>query len=181
MRMKIEAIIKSREEDLNNFWSEYQTIIDDYAKRTENCYSEYMELKEIDDENAIVISNNIHSIEHSTDQLSRAKAYYEKLTEESNFKIEYLKNYRDDLKSKLSKSKQNIEQFIKQSAEQFKVMSVASHTALKALEKVYKKCEYIKQMASVCGTLWSDGDEKRLAIMDRNSCNLVRFTFIETI
>lgn len=167
MRMKVEGIIKSREEEVTIFWSEYQTIIDDYAKRTENCYSEYIELKEIDDENAIVISSNHHSIDHSTEQLTKAKTYYEKLSEETNFKIDYLRNYRDELKEKLTKSKQNVEQFIRQSADQFKVMSVASHAAIKYLERIFKKCEYIKQMAMLCGSLLTDNDERRLLVKDR--------------
>ncbi|KAL5280408.1 CCDC65 family protein [Megaselia abdita] len=167
MRMKVEGIIKSREEELNNFWSEYQTIIDDYAKRTENCYSEYIELKEIDDENAIVISSNVHAIENSTEQLAKAKNYYEKLCDQTNFKIDYLQTYRDELKEKLTKSKQNVEHFIRQSGEQFKVMSVASHAAIKFLERIYKKLEYIKQVAMVCGSLMTDNDEKRMLLMDR--------------
>lgn len=167
MRMKIEGTIKSREEEVNKFWSEYQTIIDDYAKRTENCYSEYIELKEIDDENATIISANLQSIEHATAQLAKAKAYHEKLCEESTFKIDYLLSYRDELKAKLTKSKQNIEQFIRTSDDQFKVMSVASHAAIKFLERTYKKCENIRQMSKVCETLLTDNDEKRLLIMDK--------------
>lgn len=167
MRMKVEGIIKSREEEVNNFWSEYQTIIDDYAKRTENCYSEYIELKEIDDENAIIITSNLHSIEHATEQLTKAKGYYEKLCDESNFKMDYLRSYRDELKEKLTKSKHNIEQFIRKSADQFKVMSVASHAAIKFLERTFKKCEYIKHMAMVCASLLTDNDGKRLLVIDK--------------
>lgn len=131
MQLYIENITKSGEEKLERLWQEYQDVLAGYMRHTESFYSEYMDLKERDQESANIIRDHYHQIERASDQLAHLKLVYADSLENNEVKVIYFVKLRDDLQQRLSESKANFESELKTDEQRFKLMSVVSYNVLK--------------------------------------------------
>ncbi|XP_039956989.1 dynein regulatory complex subunit 2 [Bactrocera tryoni] len=150
MQLYIENITKSGEEKLERLWQEYQDVLAGYMRHTESFYSEYMDLKERDQESANTIRDHYHQIERASDQLAHLKLVYADTLENNEVKVVYFVKLRDDLQQRLSESKANFESEMKADEERFKLMSVVSYNVLKHLKGIAAEGETLLQLALVC-------------------------------
>ncbi|XP_011177873.2 dynein regulatory complex subunit 2 [Zeugodacus cucurbitae] len=150
MQLYIENITKSGEEKLERLWQEYQDVLAGYMRHTESFYSEYMDLKERDQESANIIRDHYHQIERASDQLAHLKLVYADTLENNEGKVVYFVKLRDDLQQRLSESKANFESELKADEERFKLMSVVSYNVLKHLKGIAAEGETLLQLALVC-------------------------------
>lgn len=131
MTLELEEITKSREAILENLWQEFQNVLNGYVQRTEGFYSEYMDLKDRDDESTTIMRENCLEIERLSDQLAHLKLLDADATEKWDFKVNQLTKLRNELTEQLANRKKQVEQEIHDDEQRIKFVSVDSYKILK--------------------------------------------------
>lgn len=130
MQLRLEQITGGGESKLEALWEEYQSVLAGYGKHLEGFYSEYVDLKQRDDEAAQQISQQGYEIEHLIEQLANLRL----LSEEQQFKQQSQLNHRQSIKQQLTQQMQELRQYVDKELEQehklFKIMSVESYNAI---------------------------------------------------
>ncbi|XP_036332675.1 dynein regulatory complex subunit 2 [Rhagoletis pomonella] len=150
MQLYIENITQSGETKLERLWQEYQDVLSGYMQHTESFYTEYIDLKERDEESTNLIRDHCYEIERASDQLAHLKLVYADTVDGNEVKTIYFVKIRDDLQHRLEKSKADFETEQKADEERFKLMSVVSYNTLKHLKSIAAEGETLLQLAFIC-------------------------------
>ncbi|XP_053963353.1 dynein regulatory complex subunit 2 [Anastrepha ludens] len=150
MQLYIENVTQSGETKLERLWQEYQDVLAGYMQHTESFYTEYMDLKERDEESTNLIRDHCHEIERASDQLAHLKIVYADTADQNDTKTVYFIKMRDDLQRRMTESKAEFESEQKADEERFKLISVVSYNTLKQLKSIAAEGETLLQLAFVC-------------------------------
>lgn len=130
MQLRLEQITGSGESKLEGLWEDYQSVLAGYGKHLEGFYSEYVDLKQRDDEAAQLISQQSYEIENLIEQLTNLRL----LSEEEQFKQQAQLEHRQSIKQQLTQRMQELREYVDKDVEQdhkrFKLMSVESYNAI---------------------------------------------------
>lgn len=130
MQLRLEQITGSGESKLEGLWEDYQSVLAGYGKHLEGFYSEYVDLKQRDDEAAQLISQQSYEIENLIEQLTNLRL----LSEEEQFKQQAQLEHRQSIKQQLTQRMQELREYVDKEVEQdhkrFKLMSVESYNAI---------------------------------------------------
>lgn len=131
MTIKLEAITRSRENQIEHLWRQYQQVLDDYVHYTDSFNAEYNNLRERDEYNTKLIRKHCSEIIRATDMISELKIEAENTMEEHEFRVNYLENNRNRLNEQYVALKRALEGALRKDHGTFKHMVVASEEVLR--------------------------------------------------
>ncbi|XP_017958424.1 dynein regulatory complex subunit 2 [Drosophila navojoa] len=153
MQLKLEKITGRGEGKLEALWQEYQSVLADYGKHIEGFYSEYVDLKQRDEESAQQISQQNYEIEYLTEQLCNLRL----LAEEQQIKQQAQLHQRQNIKEELTDRLRELRSYVEKEAEEqhrlFKQMTVESYEAIQTLKAHLSKVETLSQLSRICSKM----------------------------
>lgn len=129
MILKLQTITNDREQQMEKLWKEFQDILNDYLHQTEEYHTEYIELRQRDDEDTKVIRLHYNEVVRATEQIGFLKLDLESLREEQCLHIEELMKYKKLLHEKQKKIKLEMDEGLLKDKNNLRHMVVCSHNA----------------------------------------------------
>lgn len=126
----MEEIQLTRENEMKQLWSDFQNILSSYLERTNDIHNEYLEMKQHDDEESIVIQHYYSEIDRCNNTILDYKNDLEIIRDEQNHKMNNLLAQRNKLHDKYMKLKANIVIQLKTDKQMIRNMAVASNATL---------------------------------------------------
>lgn len=105
MILKLQEITKDREDKMNSLWSEFQQVLRNYSERTEEKYTEYVEMRERDNADTKEIHQHYLEIARATRDISLLKSILEAQSNEHQIHVAQLNQYQALLKNKQKRMK----------------------------------------------------------------------------
>lgn len=105
MMLKLQNVVKDREEKMNALWTEFQLNLSNYSEKTGEKYTEYVELRERDNADTKEIHQHYLDISRATRDIALLKEVFETQTHDHQAHINQLKEYRKLLMEKQRKMK----------------------------------------------------------------------------
>lgn len=134
MQLKLEKITSRGEGKLEALWQEYQSVLADYGKHIEGFYSEYVDLKQRDEESAQQISQQSYEIEHLIDQLCNLRLLAEEQQIKQQAQLHQRQNIKQELTDRLRELRSYVEKEVEEQHRLFKEMTVESYEAIQVGE-----------------------------------------------
>ncbi|KAH8309632.1 hypothetical protein KR059_012596 [Drosophila kikkawai] len=153
MQLQLEQITSRGEARLEKLWQEYQTVLAGYCQHIEGFYSEYVDLKQRDEEAALQISQQTHEIEHLVDQLANLRLVSEEFYNKQQGQVEQRQSIKQQLTERLRELRTCVEDEMARDHQSFKLMSVESYNALELLQETVGKGEILIQLSAVCAKM----------------------------
>jgi len=153
MQLQLEQITSRGEARLEKLWQEYQGVLAGYCQHIEGFYSEYVDLKQRDEEAALQISQQTHEIEHLVDQLTNLRLVSEEFYIKQQGQLEQRQAIKQQLTERLRELRTCVEQEVARDHQLFKLMSVESYHALEFLQETVAKGETLAQLSAVCAKM----------------------------
>ncbi|KAH8253479.1 hypothetical protein KR032_005673 [Drosophila birchii] len=153
MQLQLEQITSRGEARLEKLWQEYQTVLAGYCQHIEGFYSEYVDLKQRDEEAALQISQQTHEIEHLVDQLANLRLVSEEFYVKQQGQVEQRQSIKQQLTERLRELRTCVEDEVARDHQSFKLMSVESYNALELLQETVGKGEILIQLSAVCAKM----------------------------
>lgn len=108
MLLRLDAMTKQREDQMNRLWQTLQYLLRDYSTRTEEKYGEYVELRERDNADTKQIRQNYMEIARVTGEIGQLKATLEAGNFEHKIHMDQLGDYKKLLQAKQTTLKRNM-------------------------------------------------------------------------
>ncbi|KAH8284801.1 hypothetical protein KR054_001230 [Drosophila jambulina] len=153
MQLQLEQITSRGEARLEKLWQEYQSVLAGYCQHIEGFYSEYVDLKQRDEEAALQISQQTHEIEHLVDQLANLRLVSEEFYVKQQGQVEQRQSIKQQLTERLRELRTCVEDEVARDHQSFKLMSVESYNALELLQETVAKGEILIQLSTVCAKM----------------------------
>ncbi|XP_017024396.1 dynein regulatory complex subunit 2 [Drosophila kikkawai] len=153
MQLQLEQITSRGEARLEKLWQEYQSVLAGYCQHIEGFYSEYVDLKQRDEEAALQISQQTHEIEHLVDQLANLRLVSEEFYNKQQGQVEQRQSIKQQLTERLQELRTCVEDEMARDHQSFKLMSVESYNALEFLQETVGKGEILIQLSAVCAKM----------------------------
>ncbi|XP_017004315.2 dynein regulatory complex subunit 2 [Drosophila takahashii] len=153
MQLQLEQITSRGEAKLEKLWQEYQGVLAGYCQHIEGFYSEYVDLKQRDEEAAFQISQQTHEIEHLVDQLANLRLVSEEFYVKQQGQLDQRQAIKQQLTERLRELRTCVEQEVSRDHQAFKLMSVESYNALESLQETVGKGETLVQLSAVCAKM----------------------------
>ncbi|KAH8402345.1 hypothetical protein KR009_011509 [Drosophila setifemur] len=153
MQLQLEQITSRGEAKLEKLWQEYQSVLAGYCQHIEGFYSEYVDLKQRDEEAALQISQQTHEIEHLVDQLANLRLVSEEFYIKQQGQLEQRQAIKQQLTERLRELRTCVEDEVSKDHYSFKLLSVESYNALEKLKEIAGKGETLVQLSTVCGKM----------------------------
>lgn len=161
MILKLEEITKEREAYMERLWNEFQSILNQYLRSTEDYRNEYMDLRQRDSSDTKYIQNHYLEVARATEIISDLKHRYATLKDEHEFNIQQLEKYRKELHKRSDNLKQELTIGLNTDKTKLKQLVLFSSRVLKKLETFDKRGKHIMQIANFCAKYESDRDDHR--------------------
>lgn len=161
MILKLEEITKERETYMERLWNEFQTILTNYLRNTEDYRSDYVDLRQRDNSDTKYIENHYLEVARATDIIADLKQRYANLKEEHEFNVEQLTKYRKELHDRSENLKYELEVGLSMDKTKLKQLVLISHDIMKGLEGSHKRGSHILQIAHFCSKYESDREDMR--------------------
>lgn len=162
MILKLEEITKEREVYMERLWSEFQAILNEYLRSTEDYRNEYMELRQRDSTDTKYIQNHYLEVARATEIIGDLKQRYTMIKDEHEFNIQQLEKYRNELHTRSENLKQELNIGLNTDKTKLKQLVLYSSRVLKKLEALDKRGKHIMQIANFCAKYESDRDDNRM-------------------
>ncbi|KAL7736073.1 hypothetical protein ACLKA6_003810 [Drosophila palustris] len=153
MQLKLEQITGKGESKLETLWEEYQTVLANYGQHIEGFYSEYVDLKQRDEESAQLISQQSYEIEHLIEQLSNLRLLAEEQQTKQQAQLEHRQSIKQQLTDRFRELRECVDLELETQHKLFKQMSVESHEVIEALKGILSKGETLMQLARICSKM----------------------------
>ena len=148
MILKLETITKEREMHMEKLWREFQNVLNSYLKYTEEYRDEYIDLRNRDAEDTRSIQDhyngtNLHDtsffkyfifylyfqifiseVSKLTERIAELKSQLINVKDEQDFNINQLIKHRNDLKLKMDKIKEDMENGLVDDKEKLKHLAL---------------------------------------------------------
>lgn len=161
MILKLEEITKEREAYMERLWNEFQSILNEYLRSTEDYRNEYMELRQRDSTDTKYIQNHYLEVARATELIADLKQRYSILKDETEFNGQQLVKYRNELHTRSSNLKQELGIGLNTDKIKLKQLVLYSTRVLKKLEALDKRGKHIMQIANFTNKFESDRDDSR--------------------
>lgn len=109
MILKMETITQQRESQMNELWQEMQTVLRTYLSQTEEKMSEYIMLRDRDDENTAIIRHHYIEIEKSANTIAELKERMENIRTTHKMHMGQLLKYKHLLMEKQNRMKTDMD------------------------------------------------------------------------
>lgn len=126
MLLNLETLTEQRENEMTDLWKKFQSILTHYSEETNEKYSEYVLLRERDNEDTKQIRQHYIDIAEATNTIADLKNLYETNQIEQKIRMDQLSKYEKLLQEKYKKLKINMENGIKLDKEQMRLLVVCS-------------------------------------------------------
>ncbi|XP_034477388.1 dynein regulatory complex subunit 2 [Drosophila innubila] len=153
MHLKLEQITGQGEAKLETLWEEYQSVLAGYGKHIEGFYSEYVDLKQRDEESAQLISQQSYEIDHLIEQLSNLRLLSEEQQIKQQAQLEHRQSIKQQLTDRFRELRTCVDQELENQHKLFKQMSVESHEVIETLKGILAKGETLSQLARICSKM----------------------------
>lgn len=150
MIFNLEIITEQREKQMTDLWKEFQSILADYSEQTNEKYSEYLVLRERDNEDTKQIRQHYIDIAEATNTIADLRNLYETNQIEQTIRMDQLSKYEKLLQEKYKKLKMNMENGLKLDKQQMHLLVVCSTETIKVGFFWFKVLENIK----ICGLFY---------------------------
>ncbi|CRL03083.1 CLUMA_CG016481, isoform A [Clunio marinus] len=149
MILKLETITKEREAKMECLWKEFQNVLSSYLKYTEEYRDEYIDLRNRDAEDTRSIQDHYNEVSKLTEKIAELKLQLTNVKDEQDFNINQLIKHRNDLKLKMDKIKEDMENRLIDDKEKLKFLALMG-------SKTYKKGKTIIQLMQLCENMEMD-------------------------
>jgi DNA-binding protein H-NS len=158
MILKLETITKEREMQMEKLWKEFQNVLNSYLKYTEEYRDEYIDLRNRDAEDTRSIQDHyngareekfiwlyftlltnkkfISEVSKLTERITELKSQLINVKDEQDFNINQLIKHRNDLKLKMDRIKEDMENGLVDDKEKLKFLALMG-------SRVYKVCFFV--------------------------------------
>uniref|UniRef100_B4MQB9 Dynein regulatory complex subunit 2 n=1 Tax=Drosophila willistoni TaxID=7260 RepID=B4MQB9_DROWI len=153
MQLQLEQITSRGEAKLEKLWQEYQTVLAGYCKHIEGFYSEYVDLKQRDEESAVQIRQQSYDIEHLINQLANLRLVSEDFYQKQQSQVEQRQLIKQQLTERLRELRSCVDMESGNDHQKFKMMSVESYDAIEKLKEHVAKGEILMQLSQVCNKM----------------------------
>ncbi|XP_034653076.1 dynein regulatory complex subunit 2 [Drosophila subobscura] len=153
MQLQLEQITSRGEAKLERLWQDYQSVLAGYCQHIEGFYSEYVDLKQRDEEAALQISQQTYDIEHLIDQLANLRLVSEEFQVKQQAQLEQRQAIKQQLTERLRELRTCVEQEVARDHQTFKLMSVESYNALETLQGIVSHGDTLVQLSAVCAKM----------------------------
>ncbi|XP_068144431.1 dynein regulatory complex subunit 2 [Drosophila tropicalis] len=153
MQLQLEQITSRGEAKLEKLWQEYQTVLAGYCKHIEGFYSEYVDLKQRDEESAVQIRQQSYDIEHLINQLANLRLVSEDFYQKQQSQVEQRQLIKQQLTERLRELRSCVDTESGNDHQKFKLMSVESYDAIEKLKEHVAKGEILMQLSQVCNKM----------------------------
>lgn len=133
MILKLETITQQRESHMNDLWHEMQTILKNYLECTEEKMSEYILLRDRDNENTEIIRQHYIEIERAAWTINDLKQKMDTTRTTHKIHLEQLLKYKQLLVDKQNRMKADMEAGLKLDKERMKQLVVCCTDAQKVI------------------------------------------------
>lgn len=150
MIFKLETITKEREMHMERLWREFQKVLSSYLLYTENYRDEYIDLRNRDAEDTRSIQDHYNGCENAlekiefplnphkfsevsklTERIAELKSQLMNVKDEQDFNINQLIKHRNDLKLKMDRIKEDMENGLVDDKEKLKVLALTGSEVYK--------------------------------------------------
>lgn len=131
MILNLEIITEQRENRMTDLWRDFQTILTDYSEQTNEKYSEYVLLRERDNEDTKQIREHYIDIAVATNTIADLRNSYETNQIEHKIRMDQLLKYEKLLQRKYQHLKLNMENGLKLDKEQMRLLVVCGTDTIK--------------------------------------------------
>lgn len=125
--LNLQSITHEREQKMDQLWKEFQTVLNEYLQQTEEFHSEYVDLRQKDDEDTKIIRFHYSEVVRATDLISDLKFDLDAYRQEHRIHINELQKYKNLLQAKQASIKVEMEDGLKKDKENMRFMVVCSH------------------------------------------------------
>lgn len=159
MLLSLQTLTHNREQEMDQLWKEFQSVLAEYLQRTEEFHNEYVDLRQKDDDDTKIIRFHYGEVERATTLIADLKFGLTTYRDENRLHVDELKRYKKLLLAKQLSLKQNMELGVRKDKENMRHMVVGSHAATTALKAWVKKGETILQIGSICRKLETEREK----------------------
>ncbi|XP_055619278.1 dynein regulatory complex subunit 2 [Toxorhynchites rutilus septentrionalis] len=150
MILKLEMITKERERHMEKLWKEFQRVLNDYLRNTEEHRNEYSKLRDQDACDTRLIQEHYVEVARLTELIGNLRLKLVTIREEHEFNMKQLQKTKMELQERMRNIKQEMEIGLRMDEERLKQLAVCSNGALKYLQNLLKRGNSILQIANFC-------------------------------
>lgn len=92
--LKLDMITQDRELKMEDLWKQFQDVLNDYLRHTEEFHNEYVELRQKDDEDTRIIRIHYAEVAKCTDLIADMKFNLDTYRTDQRLQINELKKYK---------------------------------------------------------------------------------------
>ncbi|CAO1325098.1 unnamed protein product [Diamesa hyperborea] len=156
MILKLETITKEREMHMEKLWKEFQCVLNSYLKYTEEYRDEYIDLRNRDAEDTRSIQDHYNEVSKLTERIGEQKTQLINVKDEQDFNINQLIKHKNDLKQRMDKIKEDMENGLIDDKEKLKFLALTGSQVYKKIQIVLKKGKSIIQLIRLCENMETD-------------------------
>lgn len=131
MLIRLEMITNDREKYMETLWRNYQNILTNYLKTTEEYRSEYIDLRQRDADDTKYIQAHYNEVANATNLITLLKMQLINTKDEHDFNLKQLSKYKVDLQKRIDSNKIKMELGLFRDKEKLKLLAVCSNSAIK--------------------------------------------------
>lgn len=150
MILKLEMITKERERHMEKLWKEFQKVLNDYLRNTEEHRNEYSKLRDQDASDTCNIQEHYVEVARLSELIGNLRLKLVTIKEEHEFNMKQLQKSKMELQERIRNIKQEMEIRLRMDEERLKQLAVCSNGALKYLQNLLKRGNSILQIANFC-------------------------------
>ncbi|KAG5677302.1 hypothetical protein PVAND_007071 [Polypedilum vanderplanki] len=156
MVLKLETITKEREMHMEKLWKEFQNVLNSYLKYTEEYRDEYIDLRNRDAEDTRSIQDHYNEVSKLTERIAELKSQLMNVKDEQDFNVNQLIKHRNDLKLKMEKMKDDMENKLVDDKSRLKFLASIGSRVCKRLQGFLKQGKTIIQLIRLCENIELD-------------------------
>jgi hypothetical protein len=138
MMLKLEAITKERELHMEHLWKEFQSVLNSYLKYIEEYRDEYIDLRNRDAEDTKSIQDHYTEVTKLTDKIVELKGQLLNVKDEQDFNINQLIKHKTDLKLRMDKIKDDMENGLLNDKEKLKLLAFKGSKKVNVSEIIFR-------------------------------------------
>lgn len=148
MILKLDQITQDRELKMEQLWHEFQIVLNEYLRHTEEFHNEYVDMRQKDDEDTQLIRMHYAEVGRSTDLIADMKFNLDSCRTEQRLQIAELNKQKHQLQRKHYELKLKMDSELKIDRDNLRLMVVCANKAntvsierpaLNSIHKLFQK------------------------------------------
>ncbi|XP_030572447.1 dynein regulatory complex subunit 2 [Drosophila novamexicana] len=178
MQLELENITGRGEGKLEALWQEYQSVLAGYGKHIEGFYSEYVDLKQRDEESAQQISQQSYEIDHLIEELSNLRLLAEEQQIKQQAQLKQRQSIKQELTERLRELRTCVDKELETEHKLFKQMTVESYEAIETLKRHLTRVETLSQLSRICAKM--ETQREKLFLLPQLSREIIEIRELKT-